>query len=168
MKWYLEKDANKPGSADSGGARFQYEQRRCAWAGSAYLNQSTYPIDKGLCSNCKKALSGYDHMYTDNENEKFHLCAKCFDLFSKFTPVITEYCPGCVEDGNSKRFKIWRGTKHYVERNPLPEGWHYEISVNFYMQGHIMKVADDRSKWWVVDSVNDKWIVENCMFPKFR
>lgn len=177
MPWYLEKDVKKPGSAEADLARFGYEQRKDVWAGSVYLNESTHPIDKGICSNCKMALSGYDYMFTDRENKEFHLCCKCFDLFSKFNTVITEYCPGCVEDGNSKRFWIWRGTKHYIEHNPLPKGWHYELSItNWYdwkkrkdrKQGHIMKVADDRSEWWVYETINDDWIVENCTLPKFR
>lgn len=177
MKYWLEDDAQKPGSAKADLARSEYEQRKDVWMGSVYLNESEYPIDKGICSNCKKAMSGYDYMFTDRKNEEFHLCRECFDLFSKFNPVITAYCPGCVEDGNSKRFEIWKGTKYYIAHNPLPEGWHYELSITNWFdwkkhkdrkQGHIMKVADDRSEWWVMDTINDDWIVEKCTLPKFR
>ena len=177
MKYWLKDDAHKPGSAKADQARFEYEKRKDFWIGSVYFNESTYPVDKGICSNCKRALADYNYMYSDCGNKEFRLCGRCFDLFSEFTPVITEYCPGCVEDGNNKRFKIWRGVDDYIERNPPRKGWHYELSITPWFdwktqtdhkQGHIMEVTDDHSEWWVIEVINDDWIVEHCKLPKFR
>ena len=162
---------------DSDLAKREYEARTGFWNGSVYWDgDSKYPVHKGCCSNCGRVMEGWDYCYEEASDGPL-LCGKCFDLFSQFTPVMVKHCPGCVEDGNSKEYRIWRGLKDFIARRPSDQGWHYEYSLQEYWdykkrrdkrQMTLLDVKDDRSEWWVIEIIHNDMIIDQILNDPIR
>ena len=148
------------GQGNSGYGDLRDERQAASSQGCVFMI-----IDKGNCTKCGLKLIDWDLKYSNGD---IILCGTCFKEFSKDNPVIVEHCPGCVDNGNSYDFYIWKGLDQFLKDEPCSPGYEYVFNQSSKTQGHIME--DNGKKWWVIWIVKDERILKelSSKLPRWK